>query len=104
MPSKTVPTDFGVGVGDFGVEQGEPLVRVQALVADPVVERPDKPIAPRHAWWNISNLDLVFAELAECFTDKFGAVVATDQHGHTTLGDAPFESCNEVLASDLSGG
>ena len=100
---------FEVGDADFGVEQGKPLVHVQALVANSVVERLDEPVTPSLtptgwvAWRNIPDPDQVFAELAEGFGDQFGAVVATDQHGHTPIRNDRLKRGDEVLASDRTG-
>ena len=49
MPVALVVVGLEVGDADLGVEQGEPLVHVQAFVADSVVERLDEPVAPRFA-------------------------------------------------------
>ena len=38
---------FEVGDPDLGVEQGEPLIHVQTLVSDAVVERLDEAVTPR---------------------------------------------------------
>ena len=78
---------FPVGDPDFGVEQGDPLVHVQALIADPVVEQLDEPVTPWLAGWDLADPDLVLAKLSQCFGDQFGSVVAPDQHRQTTLGN-----------------
>ena len=51
-----------VGDPDSGVEQGEPLVHVQAFVADSVVERLDEAVTPRFTGRDISDPDLMFAK------------------------------------------
>ena len=45
MPVTSVVIGLPVGDPDFGVEQGDPLVHVQALVADPVVEPTSQALA-----------------------------------------------------------
>ena len=80
MPVTAVVVVLPVADPDLGVEQGDPLVHVQAFVADSVVERLDEPVAPWFAGRNVSDPDLVLAEFSEGIRDEFGAVVATDQH------------------------
>ena len=63
MAVTSVVIGFEVGDPDFGVEQGDPLVHVQAFVADPVVERLDEPVAPWFAGRDVADPDLVFAKL-----------------------------------------
>ena len=57
-----VVTVLEVGDPDSGVEQGEPLVHVQAFVAYAVVERLDEPVAPRFTGRDVADPDLVFAK------------------------------------------
>ena len=92
-----------VGDPDSGVKQGEPLIHVQALVSDAIVERLDEPVTPRFTWRDVPDPDLVLAELSQCFGDEFGAVVATDQHRQTTNRNNELECSNEVVAGDRPG-
>ena len=69
MPAVVVGLE--VGDADFGVEQGDPLVHVQALVADPVVERLDEPVTPRFTGRYVLDADLVLAKLSKCFGNEF---------------------------------
>ena len=100
MPVTSVVIGLPVGDPDFGVEQGDPLVHVQAFVADPVVERLDEPVTPGFAGWDLADPDLVLAKLSQCFGDQFGSVVAPDQHRQTTLGNDELEGGDEVFAGD----
>ena len=103
MPVTSVVIGLPVGDPDFGVEQRDPLVHVQALVADTIVERLDEPVTPRFTWRDVPDPDLVLAELSQCFGDEFGAVVATDQHRQTTNRNNELECGYEVFASDRTG-
>ena len=89
-----------VGDPDFGVEEGEPLVHVQAFLADPVVERLDKSVAPWFTWWDVADANSVFAELSQGVGNEFGAVVAANQHRQTPLGNDELQRSDEVFAGD----
>ena len=83
-----------VGDPDFGVEQGDPLVHVQAFVADSIVERLDELVSPWLAGRDVWDPDLVLAEFSEGIRDEFGAVVAADQHRQTTHRNNKLEYSN----------
>ena len=53
-----------IGDPDSGVEQGDPLVHVQAFVADPIVERLDEPVTPRFTGRDVADPDQLFAKLS----------------------------------------
>lgn len=102
MPVVGVVAVFPVGDGDLCVEKGDPLVHVQAFVADPVVERLDESVTPGLTGRDGADPDPVFAEFSERFGDKFGPVIATDQHRHAPNRHDGLEHCDEILAGDRS--
>ena len=99
-----VVAGFPVGDADLGVEQGEPLIHVQAFLADSVVERLDEPVPPWLTWRDVTDPDVALAESLQRFRDEFWAVVATDQYWLATSSNNRFESCNQVVAGDRPGG
>ena len=87
MPVMGVVVSLPVLDPDLGVEKGEPLVHVQTLLANTVVERLDEPVAPWLTGRDVTNPDLIFAKVSQCFGHEFWAIVTSNQRRQATHGN-----------------
>ena len=92
-----------VGDGDLCVQEGEPLVHVQAFLPDTAVERLDEGVAPGFSGRDVTNVDLPLTELAEGIGNQFGAVIATDRYRYASQGDEVFDDLDNVSAGNRPG-
>lgn len=70
MPMTLIVTGLEIRDTNPGMQQRDPLIHVQTLLMNLVIERLNKPIPPRLTRRDVPDPDLVFAEISQSAGDR----------------------------------
>ena len=100
MPAVVVVFGLPVADHDLGVEQRVEAVDVQALVAEPAVERLDVPVVPGRAGRDVEQAGAGAGPVGHRVADELGAVVGSEHRGGAADGDEVLEVGGEPVRGD----
>ena len=91
---------FPVADHDLRVQQRVVAVDVEALVAEPAVERLDVPVPPRRSRWDVGQAGAGACPVGHRFADELRPVVRPEHSGSAADGDEILEMRGEPVGGD----